>query len=275
MKKVLLLLAAMSLLAATSAPAAFINSYWDLNAVDNAFFPVGTGDGITEAFNEITYYAETKSEITATGFVSDAGLARATGLNFVSGDSPGDDEGFGTAAGYGFTLVWDNLEGVVTSNVDGVIEALYTSGSFNFYIDYDPYATNMENPTSFTDGVHVATVDVTLGSYRLDTTGGAGSSYIINGEFSYILDNFWYNADTGEDLADELVGKRWVTAYTAGDNDPASLDITGGDNDGDLFVLSTHDSSISVGVVPEPSTIILLGAGLLGTGIMLRRKNRK
>lgn len=273
MKKVLLLLAAMSLLAATSAPAAFINTYWDLNAVDNAFFPV-IGDGVTEAFSEITYYAETNSVITNTGFVSDSGLARATGLNFVSGNSPGDDEGFLTAAGYGFTFVWDDLEGVVTSNVDGVIEALYTSGTFNFYIDYDPYATNMADASSFTDGTLVATVDVTSGSYRLDTTGEAGSSYIINGEFSFILDDFWYDAATGEDLADELVGKRWVTAYSAGDNDPESLEITE-DEDGNLFVFSTHDSSISVGVIPEPSTIILLGAGLLGTGVMLRRKNRK
>jgi hypothetical protein len=274
MKKVLLLLAAMSLLAATSAPAAFINTYWDLNTVDNLFFPVPDGDGVTEAFSEITYYAQTNSIITNTGFISDTGLARATGLNFVSGNSPGDDEGFLTPTGYGFTFVWDDLEGVVTSNVDGVIEALYTSGTFNFYIDYDPYATNPSTPSSFTDGTLVATVDVTSGGYRLDTNGDAGSSYIITGTFTSILDNFWYQADTGADLSDDLLDKGWVFAYTAGDNDPASLVITE-DDDGNLTVKSTHDSSVSVGVVPEPSTIILLGAGLLGTGVMLRRKNRK
>ncbi|MGE4343949.1 MAG: flocculation-associated PEP-CTERM protein PepA [Geoalkalibacter sp.] len=274
MKKVLLLLAAMSLLAATSAPAAFINTYWDLNTVDNAFFPV-IGDGVTEAFSEITYYAQTNSIITNTGFISDTGLARATGLNFVSGNSPGDDEGFLTSTGYGFTFAWDDLEGVVTSNVGGVIEALYTSGTFNFYIDYDPYATNFDTPGSFTDGTPVATVDVTSGGYRLDTNGGAGSSYIITGTFTSILDNFWYQADTGADLSDDLLDKGWVFAYTAGDNDPGSLEITVDNDDGSLHVFSTHDSSVSVGVVPEPSTIILLGAGLLGTGVMLRRKNRK
>jgi hypothetical protein len=47
-------------------------------------------------------------------------------------------------------------------------------------------------------------------------------------------------------------------------------------DNGILFRIgSDHDGSIDFEVVPEPSTIILLGAGLLGTGVMLRRKNRK
>lgn len=272
MKKVIIFFAALSLFAATSASAAFIDTYWDLNAVDGTYFPV-VDDGVTEAFSEITYFAVTESLISNTGFVSDSGLARATGLNFVSGNSPGDDEGFLTAAGYGFTFVWNNLEGQVTYQDASVIEAIYTSGTFNFYIDYDPYATNINNPSTFTDGTLVATVEVTSGSYSLSLDGNAGSSYIINGVFTFILDDFWYNADTGVDLADELVGKGWVIAYSAGDNDPASVEITT-NPDGSLFVISSHDSSISVGVIPEPSTIVLLGAGLLGAGLYLRRKNR-
>jgi hypothetical protein len=272
MKKILALLATFTLLAATSASATFVDTYWDLNAVDPTYFNVD--DGITEAFFEITYYAETNSTISAGGFISDSGLANATQLNFTSGNVPGDNEGFGSL--YGLTMVWDNLEGVVTFQDASVIEATYTSGTFNFYIDYDPYAINYNDPSSFTDGMLVATVEVTSGDYRLTLDGSAGSSYVINGDFTYILEGFWFEASTGKDLAELIaeMGVGWVYAYTAGDNDPASVDITFND-DGSITVFSTHDSSISVGIIPEPSTIMLLGAGLLGAGLYLRRKNRK
>lgn len=277
MKKILVLLAAFLLAASSASALNFIDSYWDLNAVDDPYFPVAAvapSDGITEPFYEILYHAQTNSLInTTTGVVTDAGLARATALNFVSGNDPGDDEGFGLASGYGLTFVWNDLTGQVTSNVGGIIEAIYTSGTFDFYIDYDPYATNFANPASFTDGVKVATVEITSGSYRLDTNdpAEAGSSYLLLGTFSYLLEDFWFDAATGQDLSALPLG--WVFAYTAGDNDPETVEITP-TADG-FSVFSTHDSSVSVGIVPEPSTFALLGLGLLGAGMLARRRSHK
>ncbi len=271
MKKILVLFAAMSLLVATNASAGFIDTYFDLNTADANYFVDDGGDGITEPFYEFTYFAETVSQISNTGVIVDSGVARSTGLNTVSGDIPGDTEQYGS--NWGLAFVWNNLTGQVTSNVGGVIEAIYTSGTFDFYLDFDPYAVNLGTPASLTDGTKIATVEITSGGYRLDTTGGAGSSYTLYGDFTYILDNFWYNAANDEDLADDLLEKGWVFAYTAGDNDPESVDIAFND-DGSLVVSSSHDSSISVGVVPEPSTFLLLGAGLLGLGFVSRRKNR-
>jgi hypothetical protein len=269
MRKVFMMFAILSLFTASTATAGFINTYYDLNAIDNSYFNVD--DGITEAFYEFTYFAETNSEISNTGVVVDSGRARSTGLNNVSGDIPGDSEGYGSI--WGLAFLWDNLTGQVTSNSGGVIEANYTSGTFNFYLDFDPYAVNLGNDASLTDGTLVATVEVDSGSYRLDTTGQAGSSYIINGYFTYLYEDFMFNAANGDDLS-ETDPLSWVFAYTAGDNDPATVDITFND-DNSISVFSSHDSSVSVGVVPEPSTFLLLGMGLLGVGVLGYRRNNK
>lgn len=269
MKRILFLLAALSLLAASTASAAFIDTYYDLNAVDDSGY-FNVDDGITEAFSEFYYYAETDSFISNTGVVTDSGLAYSTGLNTVSGDVPGDTEGHGTL--WGLAFVWDNLTGQVTSDSGGIIEAVYTSGTFYFYVDYDPYSLNFNTPGTLTDGTLVATVEITSGSYRLDTTGAAGSSYLLYGDFTYLLPGFMFDAATGQDLSDLPLG--WVFAYTAGDNDPNTVDITF-NPDGSYNVFSSHDSSVSVGVIPEPSTFALLGVGLLGAGLLARRRNRK
>jgi len=267
MKRMLFLLAALSLFAASTASAGFISTYYDLNTLDPTYFNVD--DGVTESFYEFTYYALTNSEISNTGVIVDNGVARSTGLNTDSGDIPGDTEGYGSL--WGLAFVWDDLTGQVTYNDGSVIEAIYTSGTFNFYVDFDPYAVNLNTPATLTDGTLVATVEITSGSYRLDLTGDAGSSYLLYGNFTYLLDDFMYSA-SGQDLND-LVGLGWVYAYTAGDNDPETVEITFND-DQSISVFSSHDSSVSVGVVPEPSTMILLGMGFMGLGIVAYRKRK-
>jgi hypothetical protein len=242
-----------------------INSYWDLNTVDGAYFNVD--DGVTETFKELTYYAETVSEISALGHIVDAGAGFITSLN-TGTPLPHDDEGLNSR--YGMTFLWDDLTGDVTSNDGHTIKANYTSGTIDFYIDFNPLNADISNLPTLTDGTLVATVEVTSGSYELDLDGLAGSSYLLNGEFTYLLDDFWYTED-GTDLADDFLGKGWVMAYTAGDNDANNTDIT--DNgDGSLTVFSPHDSSIEVGVVPEPATMALFGLGLLALAGVSRKK---
>ncbi len=283
MKKIitLLLLTAFLLLSTNAFAFTRVNTYWDLNAVDGAFFQgdgtgAGADDGITTNFTELGYFAETRSTINAlTGVVKDVGHGHIDEL--FTGAFPSDTERFGSR--YTMTFAWDNLEGVVTSNDGNTIEAVYNTGTINFYVGWDTsLGYSYGNAAlfgdsdlgSFTDGLKVATIEITSGSYELDLTGQGGSSYILNGKFTEILDDFWFTED-GEDLSDELLDKEWVMAYSAGDTDPQNTIIDDSDLT-NIIVDSPHDSSIEVGIVPEPGTMVLLGFGLLSLAGIARRK---
>ncbi len=279
MKKILgLLLISAFLLTTSNAFATFIDSYWDLNAVAIAdssvvdtYFTADGGDGVTEALSQFTYYALTESVIQSDGSILDAGMAYATSVNPTGGNIPPDDEGYYSA--YGLTFVWDDLAGQVTNVAsDGTISAIYTSGTINFYIDYDPFGVSQGNVSTYTDGFQVATLAITSGAYELNPGSGNGW-YELNGTYTSILDNFWFDAVTGDDLSDDLLSNNWVVAYTHGDNDPSSVDIAY-NPDGSMTVTTDHDASMELGVVPEPGTVLLLGLGLCGLGFAGYRRKR-
>lgn len=286
MKRLILLVFLISLFSVSSAFAFFINSYWDLNAVATAditapdnYFTADGGDGITESFSQLSYDAYTESVIDfGTGVVVDSGLAYITAMTPVAGSIPVDDESLGES--YTLTIQWDDLTGNITSYVPGgEVTADYYSGTFNFYIDYNPLALSLWDETTFTDGFQVATVDVTSGSYELDLSGEAGSSYLLWGEFTYLLDDFWFEGSPGDPGApidlNTYLDLGWLLAYTAGDNDPNSEQFSITETANGLFVTSDHNASLQIAVIPEPSTVILLGVGLVGMGILgYRRRNR-
>lgn len=291
MKKLITLLLASAFLLLSTNAFAFnrIKSYWDLNAVDNAFFIgddiVGgawADDGVTTSFSELGYYAETRSVINLlAGTVDDSGHGHIDEL--FTGVSPSDTENYFLTSNV--TFAWDNLKGNVTYSDATRVEASYYQGTINFYMGYNKagegfgYNYGATDPlfidsvlSTFTDGTKIATIEITSGSYELDLTGGAGSSYILNGKFTFLLDNFWFSED-GEDLSDDLLGKEYVMAYSAGDTDPNNtiIDTSGGLTS--TTVISPHDSSIEVGIVPEPTTMALFGIGLLCAAGLARKED--
>ena len=258
----------------------FIPFKLDLEAVDTAagtnFFG-GDGEAITDIFLQMSYDAITTSTIDNLGAVGsvvvDSGLSYYTALTPAFGGSiPPDNEGFGSD--WGLTMVWNDLTGEITYNDGTTINATYSSGTFDFYVDYDPYALTLGDESTYIDGEKVMTLSVTNGSYALDLSGTGGSSYTIWAEFASIIPDFMLVEDSGGTWVDiqdtSYYGTELLLAYSHGDNDPESVEITEVGND--LIVVSDHNSSTSFAVVPEPTTMILFGIGLLGFAGISRKK---
>lgn len=295
MKKLLIFLFTSAFLLVGSNAFAFsfnqIDTYLDLNAVAQAdadatndnYFTADGGDGVTGTFSELTYLAYTLSDINLdTGDTTDRGMLIVTGLELNPPVFPGDTEDHDSS--WTMTITWDDLQGEVDSiDPDGTLHSTYTSGTFNVYIDYDEPGhtfdvdmTDINDFSTLEDGLQVATIDITGGSNTVAPSGEDGSSYELYGEFTDILDDFWFNAATGEALEDiSGFDLGWVIAYTHGDTNPENItrwtEIINGEEH--LMILSDHDSSITVGVVPEPSTFVLFGFSLLGAAGFIRRKS--
>lgn len=213
-----------------------------------------------------------------------------------------NDNGDGTWSYDDTTALKGSLLG---RDADGTLRSEFNEGQFSFYIDDEPtflsgigyQYTDDNDPLTFMNGELVYTVDGITGKNTVAPPNEDGSSYILKGFFETLKTGIMFDAATGVDLS-TLPGfdLDFVFATTAGDTNPNRVDqfyynaanellnLIGFDTDGNpifendetavrLDVISNHDSSVEYGVVPEPTTIALLGIGLLSLAGMARRKN--
>ena len=268
---------------------------------------VGDSDTETGLFDQMQIKAETTT--TQYGTIDDTTNAPTVGSTFsddgtlnvteLLGSSAVDDEFLNSTVvnlGYEITAVWTGLEGAVTSS--GVVTdsnlgeivvqtTTYDPGTIMYlYIDdvNFSYGTSIgvSDNVNFDDGDEIAQITILggTGSNTFDKDTGdfiVGSSEIY-GEFTSMTDNFWFS-EAGIDLNSLLTFNFTITAELDQNTDDVDT-LTGDDMDQDaidagaLFqVVSNHDGSIDVNVIPEPTTMALFGLGLLSiAGISRRRR---
>ena len=147
------------------------------------------------------------------------------------------DNGFINAGSSGF--------GLRNANDDNLFEFFFEGGDANYSIN--DQTTNFDTGLGFTaDGLHLELTRTGTSTYSLSLTDlGAASTLTFNRTFS-----------------------------TLGDFDPAKLRVFNFQNgDGDPNNNAFYNS-ISIEVVPEPSTSLLVGLGLIAVANRRRRKNR-
>lgn len=268
---------------------------WDVGAVPAPAF--GDADTLTGVFDEFGIKAQTSTiqydtdgsgDLTIGDKFMDSGNLRITDL-LAAGII--DKEGLNQPGGFEVTADWSNVEGEVTGlsfdagTGDTQIDVKYTSGTIDFYLDsgLDSVFANPAGTTppagaggaGFANGTLIGTLSLLngIGHTFVDFLGGEldnQGSVEFQLQFSYMLDDFWLNA-LGVDLLDVAPAVDWVFAYTDMNiNTPTQLPF-----DDALFIAySNEDGSGRINVVPEPSTVLLLGLGLAGLGFMgYRRKN--
>ena len=265
-----------------------------LSLHDWQFNPLGTGlTSVFQPIDEITLLGTSlvqNAAVPAPGVAfSEIGAFAATA--FQNGGSVIPVTTTFLNFNYELTAVFTAI-GVNTTAVGSVQNFDFLTGTLDIYID-----TTMDfgfaSATDFfgaDDGIHIASFLLDYGTGDLDLNTPAGIDGQIDIQFSANLaklingfaPGYWFDVD-GIDFSTYTLPNIALGLVDGNNNVLEAADFAGTNIISEFGVAPNFpvdfytrtDGSFQPGVVPEPTTFLLLGGGLMGLGFLARRRKKR
>ncbi|HSA31934.1 MAG TPA: PEP-CTERM sorting domain-containing protein [Candidatus Omnitrophota bacterium] len=231
--------------------------------------------GQTGVFDQLGIYVQTTSTDYVSGSFGDVGDLAVQSL---IGAGPVVTRGLNTPdAATPWYLVggWSNLSGYQGA-LPGTF--VYTSGTLDLYVNNTGYAfgpTVAAGDGSGFTGTKVATLSLLYGTGALvpeSSPDGFGGTVDLTWEFTWLQNGFWLDANGNPIILANLSQGERLFAIADANTDRVAF----GAGDGQVvsrYIYSDHNGSVTIGVVPEPTSMVLFGTGLFGlAGAGLRKK---
>jgi hypothetical protein len=267
---------------------------WQIDpSVVSGSLPGPVGDIYEISFAGLTFTDNHAATVGPGVTFDDYGALRATDLLTYELD---EITGSGLGTDYQLTAVFVGSGINTTRTATNQDFVFYPGGTLDIYLDttFNFAETNLESPGTIIrygadDGTKVASLELLVGAGNLDfasPTGKPDGALDIVYKFTYALPDFWLD-ENGNDLADLIPTTNFLVGLTDSNNEifaPTNAQIaefteswgngmpTFDTNNLPVDLYTRNDGSMKLGVVPEPTSMLLLGMGALGLVPVVRRK---